>query len=272
MGVIHKPSVALIDADLWTYDAAFAAQRKQEDGTVDILPFTYAQNIIDDRIELIMKRTGCTDYEFYLTGKNNFRHDIATIAPYKGNRKQDKPYHLQNLRNYLEFAYDAKVVHGMEADDMLAVRQTELGEVSVIVSRDKDLRMVEGWHYGYAVGNQPEQPLEYIDRMGYLRLTKKGKLKGGGMRWFYAQCLMGDRTDNIKGIPKFGDIKAFRTLVECKDERQLYEATIEAYQAYYNDEEKAYDSFIENARLVWMVDRLDEDDNPVMWEDVWKST
>jgi len=267
--VIGKPTIALVDADLWTYDCAFAAQRKDEEGGTEVLPFNYAKNIVDLRIEEVLKKTGCTEYEFYLTGKNNFRHDVATIVPYKGNRKQPKPYHYKNLRNYLTFAYGAQVVEGMEADDMLAIRQTEEGHNSCIVSRDKDLRMVEGWHYGYPVGNQLEQPLEYVDKLGYIRLNKKGKLKGGGMRWFFAQCLMGDRTDNIVGIPKVADVKAFNILKECKDETELYEKTIEAYQNYYDDEEAAYAAFCENATLLWMITDTNEDGSPKMFEDKW---
>lgn len=249
---------------MWTYDAAFAAQRKQEGGDVEVLPFTYCQNIIDDRVSLIMKQTGCTECEFYLTGKGNFRHDLATLAPYKGNRKQPRPHHYENLRNYLLFRYNAQVIDGMEADDMLAIRQTQLGDKSVIVTRDKDLRMVKGWHYGYAVGKQPEKPLQYIDKLGYLHLSEKDKLTGGGLRWFYAQCIMGDRTDNYFGIPRKGDVAAYQILEHCENEEQLYEATLEAYQSYYNDEEEAYDSFLENARLAWMVTHM-KDGKPVMW-------
>jgi len=237
----------------------------------DILPFQYCLNLVDARLEYILKTTGCTDYEFYLTGKGNFRFDVATILPYKGNRKQPKPWHYENLRNYLMFRYKAEVIEGMEADDMLAIRQTEEGSNSVIVSRDKDLRMVEGWHYGYAVGNQPEQTLEYIDRLGYLKLNSKKKLKGGGLKWFFAQCLLGDKTDNIQGLPKWGDIKTAKLLMEVDNEAELYAKTVEAYQTYYDDAEKGYAAFSENATLLWMCTELNEDGTPKMWEDIWKS-
>lgn len=217
-----------------------------------------------------MERTGCTEYEFYLTGSGNFRHEVATIVPYKGNRKQPRPYHYNNIRNYLQFAYQAEVVDGMEADDMLAIRQQEEGQNSCIVSRDKDLRTVEGWHYSYPVGGQIEKPLEYIEHLGYIRLNKKGKLSGGGMRFFFAQCLMGDRADNIIGIPRLADIKAFNILKECKDESELYEKTLEAYQNHYDDEEAAYAAFKENATLLWMSRDLNEDGTAKRWEDIWR--
>lgn len=265
MAAFQTPSVALIDSDLWCYDLAFAAQGKDEEGELFVRPFHSCQHHAEDRLEEVFKATGCTSAEFFLTGKSNFRYDIATIAPYKGNRTQDKPAHYQNMFNWLQFRYGALVVQGMEADDMLAIRQTQLGNKSVIVSRDKDLRMVEGWHYGYPLSNQAEKPLEHISKLGYLTLSEKGKLTGGGLRWFYAQCLMGDRTDNIKGIPKIGDAKAYYILQDATDEKELYEATLEAYQAYYVDAKVAYDSMYENARLVWMVLET-EDSKPKMWE------
>jgi 5'-3' exonuclease len=263
---LGKPNILLVDADLWSYDIAFAAERKTEEGEPYTLPFSYCKDLVDSRIAEIQEKLSCSEYEFYLTGKDNFRHDIATILPYKGNRKQPKPWHYDNLRNYLQFAYNAEVVHGMEADDMLAIRQTELGDSSVIVTRDKDLRMVGGWHYSYAVKNQPEKPLEYIDKHGYLTLKENKKLIGGGLMWFYAQCLMGDRTDNIQGIPKFGDVKAYNQLKDCKTEQDLLSKTREVYNTYYVDEDKARDCFEETAKLVWMVTETLTDGSPKMKE------
>lgn len=163
------------------------------------------------------------------------------------------------------------MIDGMEADDMLGIRQIEEGDNSVIVSRDKDLRIIPGWHYGYGVGNQKEQDLEWIEPLGYLRLTTKGKLKGAGMRFFFAQCLMGDRTDNIMGLRRTADIQAFNILKGCENEEELYAKTIEAYQNSYNDEEAAYAAFCENATLLWMCREVNEDGSPKLWEDVWNA-
>ena len=172
------------------------------------------------------------------------------------------------MRNYLQFAYGAVVVDGMEADDQLAIDLTSLGQSAILVSRDKDLRTVEGWHYSYALGGQQEQEPEYIDRFGYLRLNDKKKLKGGGMCLFFAQCLMGDRVDNIQGIPKMGDVGAYKLLGELSNEKELYEATLAAYKNYYNDEEVAYDAFLENATLLWMIREANPE--PVMFKDIWR--
>ncbi len=264
--MVKYPHIALIDADLWCYDAAFAAQRKDEEGEEEILPFSYTQNIIDFRLEKVMEVLKCSSYEMYLTGKGNFRIERATTVPYKGNRKKPKPYHYQNCRNYLEFSYGAEVVDGMEADDMLAIRQTELRTDAVIVTRDKDLRMVEGWHYAYACGNTKEKDLEWIDHVGYLKQNPKGKTFGGGMKWFFAQCLMGDRTDNIIGVPKCGDVKAFKLLNELEDPQEMYNTVLEQYSnAFTNPEERLN----ENIDLLWMCRELDDEGRPVRWSDKW---
>lgn len=222
--------------------------------------FEFCRSIADRRFEEIMEKLGCEEYIGYLTGDGNFRHEVATIKEYKGNRKQPRPFHYENMRNYLQFRYGAKVIHGMEADDALTVEQCNRGDESVIVSRDKDLRMCPGWHYSYPVGAQEEHGPEYISELGYL--SDNGK-RGGGMMWFYAQCLTGDPTDNIQGLPKAGPKAAVKLLSECRTERQMYDAVLEAYRNVYED--KAEDVLLENARLLWMVRELDSEGNPVMW-------
>ena len=74
----------LIDGDIIAYRAAFSTEQM---GLSD----TKAK--VDDLIEFILDKTVLfpeigLDYVVYLTGKGNFRHDIAKSHVYKGNRKQ----------------------------------------------------------------------------------------------------------------------------------------------------------------------------------------
>ena len=72
--------------------------------------------------------------------------------------------------------------------------------LSVIVSKDKDLRMVPGLHYDF----DTEQVISVGDPFGCLWIdsSKSSKtLKGWGTKFFWAQCLMGDTADNIQGAP-----------------------------------------------------------------------
>jgi len=258
---MQAPKLALIDADLFTYDIPYSAEREDL-----ILPFLYCIELCESRLEEILERTGCTDFKMYLTGSGNFRNELATIQTYKGTRKREKPFHYMNMRSWLQYRYNAEVIHGMEADDALSIQQIQEGLNTCIVSRDKDLRMVPGWHYSYGVGKQPEKPLEYISELGYLSISSKKKLTGGGLKWFYAQCIMGDRVDNIQGIPKAGDVLAYKTLNELQTEQELYDATSELYNTKIG--ESAQEAFMENAQLLWMIQELDQDQKPVMWEGV----
>ena len=77
-----------------------------------------------------------------------------------------------------------------------------------------------------------------------------------GLRNFYMQCLIGDRADNIKGIPGIGPKKAEKILEGCKTEQEMFNAVREAYG---NDEE-----FLMNGRVLWIRQIEDED-----WKDIF---
>jgi DNA polymerase-1 len=72
-----------------------------------------------------------------------------------------------------------------------------------------------------------------------------------GLKHFYKQCLMGDRSDNIKGIEKIGTKKADKILAECETEQHLFNAVRDAYS---NDEE-----FKMNAQVLWIRQKGKED-------------
>jgi 5'-3' exonuclease len=65
------------------------------------------------------------------------------------------------------------------------------------------------------------------------------------------QCLQGDRSDNIKGIPGIGPKKAERILEGCVTEYDLFKAV---RNAYGNDEE-----FLMNGRVLWIRRNENED-------------
>jgi 5'-3' exonuclease len=249
---MNKPTIALIDGDLWCYDIPFAAEAGSDNPSLD-----YCITAAEQRMDAILKATGCTDIEVYLTGGGNFRNDVATIQKYKAGRGA-KPMLYADMREWMKFKWDAKVIEGMEADDQLAIRQMQEKGDSVIVSRDKDLRMVRGWHYGYPCGKQPEFKLKFIDKLGYLDYNK-GKTSGGGMKWFFAQLLMGDKTDNIQGVKGVGAKKAYDTIEPLQDTQQMFDVCLELYGSL--------DALLENANLLWMVTELTSDGTPVMFSE-----
>lgn len=290
---------ALIDADMLLYELAAGGEDKKEG-----LVFSFETLIprIEQKIQDICDAVGATSHVLYITGKGNFREKIATVKKYKGNRDgQEKPFHYANVKAYM-MSLGAVLVEGMEADDAMAIEQTldapccpVRGEHvwhpdlcdTVICTRDKDLRMVPGFHFGWECGLQPEYSLRWVDELGQLELTPKRKIKGDGLKFFYSQILTGDRTDNIPGLAGCGDVAAYNTLKECNTEGELLEAVLEAYlkplitknpMGFAVDKETEVESLtlkykpiareqvLEQGRLLWMVRELDEKGEPVMWE------
>lgn len=273
---------ALIDGDIIAYSCGFSAEgtfyqtedgeqfkyKKEaithcEDCSLDI--DNISKHINPDPIEnclhsvklmlsSIVEDSGADEYVVYLTGEGNYREEVATILPYKGNRTAAKPFHYQNIRDYLTGKHRAEVVDGMEADDMMGIVQYknwkyEHGLDTVICSIDKDLDMIPGWHY-----NWNKQEKYYVD-------------DDEGMRHYYHQLLTGDRTDNIQGIPGIGKQKADKLLSQCTTEEDMWETVLDAYMAYYNELSASEVMCVvkENAKLLWIVRELDADGNPVHW-------
>lgn len=246
-----KVKRANIDADLLLYEIGFLTKDDSDEPIDD----DTIMLILRCRLRTILKGSGCDMYKMYLTGKGNFRNGVATIAQYKGGRGP-RPELYDKVLQMIKDNFIHEVVDGMEADDKLAIDQTKY---TVLCSRDKDLRMVEGWHYSWQCGKQKEKPLCYISH-------------SEGIRTFYQQLLTGDKIDNImglsgtKGKPGFGPVKARKWLEDCTTEPEMYTACVAAYREKYGDlykyldwrleneyERTPEDMLLENARLLYMI-------------------
>jgi 5'-3' exonuclease len=218
---------ALFDSDIFAYRAASAceeedeatAQRTLERLIVDVL-MCGVDNIYPDCF--------VDSWSMHLTGKNNFRYEIATTVPYKGNRvDKPKPKHLAFLRNYLVKVWGASISEGEEADDTIAIEATKLGDNCVIVSLDKDLDQISGWHYNF------------VKHLSYYIKPEEGLVK------LYTQMLTGDAADNIKGLFRVGPVKAAKIIGDTTNELELYNKVLEAYEG---DAERV----LENAQLLFL--------------------
>lgn len=210
---------ALIDADSLIYAVGFSSNDTEEPYAISRLEATM--------IELCMD-LDCDDYKGFLTGKGNFRYDIAVTAPYKGQRVADKPIHYQALRDHLVNSWGFVVVEDIEADDAVAIEAYAVPEdESVMVHIDKDLNQLRGHHYNYR-----KKEKYYVPEFA-------------GLVSFYTQILTGDRIDNVQGIKGIGPVKAAKLLKDCKTEQELYEAVLKAYD---NDTARV----LENGQLLWL--------------------
>ncbi len=258
------PEIALIDGDIFRYEiGSIETNHPFVDGLKIPASEDLIETTLDERIRGILEAVGCMEYAIYITGSKNFRNDVAKLEPYKGHRAgKEKPFHWATIDNRLRKHWNAIEVNGNEADDILGMTQRaylEVGTSSVICSRDKDLRMIEGYHYSWACGqHQPEKPLYWIS-------------PDAGMRWFYKQLLIGDSTDNILGCGKkedavwksgeragqayrrrkgVGEVAADKLLFSCTNEQELYSTVSSQYKAVFGDEWA--DRLLEMGRLLYI--------------------
>jgi len=210
---------ALIDADSLIYAVGFSSNDVEESIAVSRLEQTMVELCMD---------LDCEDYKGFLTGKGNFRDELAVTAPYKGQRISEKPVHFQALRCHLVTSWGFTVVKGIEADDAVGIAAYAVPEdETIMVHIDKDLNQFRGWHYNYR-----KQQKYYVSEFE-------------GLVAFYTQILTGDRIDNIIGLKGIGPVKAKKILADCTNETELYKAVLKAYDG---DEKRV----LENGQLLWL--------------------
>lgn len=173
--------------------------------------------------------TQATGWTIYLTGENNFRYGL--YPEYKAHRlKMEKPRHLQAVKEAVARHWNAIVTDGNEADDEIALDQTDN---TCVVSIDKDLDQIVGKHYHPG-----------IKRGGiFIREPKFYDVDEIQARYFfYYQLLIGDSSDNIKGAPGIGPKKAEKILQDCDTEWRYYQTCLN----YFSCEEE----LLQNARCI----------------------
>ncbi len=232
-----RVSKVIVDGDVLVYRAAFATQDK---------PPQEAEDVIDQIMDYVIAKTVVfphgSNFYCWLTGRGNFRYDIAKTQEYKGNRRDTvKPSHYNHVRDYLQEKWGAQVTEGCEADDAISIEAYSGPlDTTVIVSVDKDFDTVPCWRFNFTkdefIKNTPESAL----------------------RFFYEQVLTGDRVDAILGIYGVGPKKAQKILVDSTDEQEMFQKCVDAYKistesALVNPEDRdqwAYERVLENCRLL----------------------
>lgn len=202
--------------------------------------------------------------ELFLTGKGNFREQIATIKGYKANRIGiSKPVHYKGIRRYMRERWGATVVRGFEADDALAMAaHSHLydAEQVVLVSQDKDLRTVPGRHYNSR-------------KKAWSVVTPQEALLN-----FYRQVITGDTVDNISGCYKCGPKAADELLatVYDKDEQTIAAAVLDLYVSSVLKKGCPYTcggmAMLENCRLLHMCRTVEETKEGGYWNFPWERT
>ena len=207
-------------------------------------------------------------YVLCIGGEGNFRYDIATILPYKGQRKE-KPILFEQLKQEIISQYKNKIhlANGIEADDLLGIYAAEsqkhfrkTGQYKYLLAYvDKDLNQLWGPHIKLG---------EFDKGISYITPLEAAMSFG-------TQCLMGDATDFIKGLEGLteeirdkydlrkgkgcGEASARNIIKGCATPKEVMERVVECYKAWYEEDWKS--PFEENARLLWMLRTPDIDWN-----------
>lgn len=258
----------LIDGDVLVYESSFGAQRNRYTVTynggertfenakdrdawlkaeglkdtpelytvtkhLDVLEESAALAICKNKLTSLLEKLEASTHHVYLTGKGNFRDEVATLAPYKGNRSNvEKPVHFAACRSWFENHEHSSVVNGQEADDAIGIDATRFKGEAIIASIDKDLRQLHGAHYEWHKDSK-------------FRINKDAS-----DRWFWLQMLMGDSADNIPGIKGLGPVKAEKALDGCVERRDRATVVQGLYKKQYGPDWYGWAN--EVGQLLWI--------------------
>ena len=228
-----KERIAVIDADIILYKACRAAEEEVDFGDDQWVLWSDLNNvkmIIDDQVDLIVEEMKADRSILCFSDKENFRKEINPL--YKSHRRGGrKPLCFTEALNYCKETYPFRQLPRLEADDVIGILATcKMGEPDeyVIVSEDKDLLTVPGFHW------------DLKNKKLYSLSTEEADFN------FYSQILVGDMTDNYKGCPNVGKVTAEKLLNKAKESGEdLWETVINRFKKAGLTEEDA----ITNARM-----------------------
>lgn len=243
----------ILDSDFPAYQAAATVKRLETAITrFQTLVETERFVVGAEFVEVHLTPTGCNKCR---------RYDYPTVKPYQGQRTGPKPALLQPLRSAIQTHEwpDNWAVFGWmdrEADDGMIMRGLLHGDNGIISSGDKDLCLTSGPYWIIDEGR-----LNIIEnRFGWIKPseTPSGtkKVLGHGTKFFWAQMLMGDSADNVKGIIQFnrancGPVAAWDILKNVQTEDEAANLVLRAYSKIQQDP-------LAEAQCLWL--RRSDDD------------
>lgn len=191
----------------------------------------------------------CTHSRIHLTQRGcqkAHRNLYPSFWRYQEKRgNQSKPPLLEPLREAVARAFESNDptmppefwvgLHSFwEADDCIIMDGVSFGDTCVVSSEDKDMRLTAAPYYERRTGL-----ISFIEnRYGYIKesFTDGGKLKiiGHGTKFFWAQMLMGDSADRVRGLDRLdgkliAEAGALQFLMPLQDESEAANAILSAY-------------------------------------------
>lgn len=262
--VVHQRTL-LVDGDGLCYYCA---------GNDDTDIGTARRNLID-KVKRAAELVGAGQIKILVTGAGSHkghRYAIARAKPYQGQRAGSRrPKNWQGLRDLLDTGFpgvEIETTYAAEADDLFGFYAYNDPDNTVILTQDKDMRMLPGTHLDWVTNrvHVVEHGLATVrqEHIMYNRTVVDSVFndKQYGHKWFWLQMLHGDTADNIPGLPKYmphltDKLKPVGEVTANK----LLEGTAFAYGNFGAEVAWWYNSFygkralvemLEQACLLWM--------------------
>lgn len=242
--------VALIDIDSLFYLAAYKLDEPEfvekcglsnEDadtiiGSLAEIAMDRVENMLNDillDIENDENNITITSQEIYVTAcKNSIRKQLS--PEYKSNRERNAI--VDCLRNLYIFKSDAIFHDEYEADDLVADRAKELGVGNyILVTMDKDIQQIGGFIYNfYRKPSKKDEQGNVIESYPRKGLSYIAPIEGA--KFLAKQLIMGDASDKVQGLPKYGKVKAEKIIEPIDNIFGLKRAVISEYRKVYGDD------------------------------------
>lgn len=216
--------IALIDADTIVFGACSVHEyqyfdiEKQEE-VFDINLEDSISHAIE-RVEQILAQTGCKSAELYFTSGMNFRYEVD--PNYKSNRKGTRrPEGLYETKAMLLEQFEGKICTKWEADDEVVYLKKKFPDKYILVAVDKDvLKAVPGRHFNYFSRDDLNIQPKFVETTETEAVMHN-----------YAQAIIGDPSDGIKGVPGIGKAKVKNFMNETMTEKEMWGGVVKAFES-----------------------------------------
>ncbi len=235
----------LIDGDIILYECIAG---KDDEVLADLC---YS---ISTRVKTLVEDCGVDTYDIFLSGPREVNYRYEVYPEYKAKRPP-KPAHFEGARQYMfdklgaiegtigenddqlgcyGFAAFKKALERWQEADTDDPEEMRWFSTTVIMTTDKDLKMIPGWHYSWSPKSDHDWHWIKLDQ---------------GFEWFFTQLLTGDKsTDNIPGLKGVGPKAAEKVMAVSKNNKERLENVTAKYVAKGH----GLDYMLMNADLLWI--------------------
>ena len=205
-------TTAIIDGDIVAFKSAAAVSVK-EDTLMEFDPARakeYVNHMMNEWTKHL--KPNVTLMCFSDPSRKYYRHDI--FPEYKANRGgMERPSALTFTYNYLSEKYRVVQKAGLEADDLLGILGTQPDiDNPIVVSIDKDIMTLPCKVFN---PDKMRRAMRINPNVADLAVFK--------------QAMTGDSSDNYKGIPGIGTVKADKILADAPHPKMAWDVTRDAF-------------------------------------------